>query len=53
MIDIRGGELHRSVMEDNQERARVENDLNRVVDALPELVWTALPDGRLDFLNQR
>lgn len=28
-------------------------DLSRVVDALPGLVWTALPDGQLDFVNQR
>jgi PAS domain S-box-containing protein len=31
----------------------MENQLGRVVDALPGLVWTALPDGHIDFLNQR
>ena len=31
----------------------MENNLNRVVDLLPGLVWTALPDGQVDFLNQR
>ena len=31
----------------------MENELSRVVDALPGLVWTALPDGHIDFLNQR
>jgi PAS domain S-box-containing protein len=31
----------------------IANDLSRVVDALPGLVWTALPDGRIDFINQR
>jgi PAS domain S-box-containing protein len=31
----------------------MENDLSRVIDALPGLVWTALPDGHIDFLNQR
>jgi PAS domain S-box-containing protein len=31
----------------------MENELNRVVDVLPGLVWTALPDGQVDFLNQR
>src|SRR6476661_2075795 len=31
----------------------MENQLNQVVDALPGLVWTALPDGDIDFLNQR
>jgi PAS domain S-box-containing protein len=28
-------------------------ELSRVVDALPGLVWTALPDGQIDFLNER
>jgi PAS domain S-box-containing protein len=27
--------------------------LSRLVDALPGLVWTALPDGNVDFVNQR
>ena len=31
----------------------MENQLSRVVDALPGLVWTAHPDGHIDFLNQR
>jgi PAS domain S-box-containing protein len=31
----------------------MENELSRVVDRLPGLVWTALPDGHADFLNQR
>ncbi len=31
----------------------MKNKLSRVVDALPGLVWTALPDGRIDFLNKR
>jgi PAS domain S-box-containing protein len=31
----------------------MENKLLHVVDALPGLVWTALPDGQVDFLNQR
>jgi PAS domain S-box-containing protein len=28
-------------------------ELRRVVDTLPGLVWTARPDGHIDFLNQR
>ena len=31
----------------------MENDLSLVVDSLPGLVWTALPDGHVNFLNQR
>lgn len=28
------------------------DDLSRVLNALPGLVWTSLPDGQIDFLNQ-
>jgi PAS domain S-box-containing protein len=31
----------------------MENDISRVANALPGLVWTALPDGQIDFLNHR
>jgi PAS domain S-box-containing protein len=30
----------------------MENELGPVVDTLPGLVWTALPDGSVDFLNR-
>ena len=30
----------------------MENDLSSVVDLLPGLVWTAQPDGQVDFLNR-
>ena len=30
----------------------MENDLALVLDALPGLVWTTLPDGRVDFLSR-
>lgn len=31
----------------------MDNELSRTVDALPGLVWTALPDGHIEFVNQR
>jgi CheY-like chemotaxis protein len=31
----------------------MENDFPRVVDALPGIAWTALPDGYIHILNQR
>ena len=31
----------------------MEHDLGQIVDALPGLVWTARPDGRVEFLNAR
>jgi PAS domain S-box-containing protein len=29
------------------------SELGRIVDALPGLVWSAFPDGQIDFLSQR
>lgn len=31
----------------------MDNELSRTVDALPGLVWTAFPDGRIEFVNRR
>jgi PAS domain S-box-containing protein len=31
----------------------MDRELGAVVDALPGLVWTAFPDGQIDYLNQR
>ena len=31
----------------------MEFELSHLIEALPGLVWTALPDGRADFLNRR
>jgi len=31
----------------------MDSELSRIVDALPGLVWTALSDGHIDFVNQR
>jgi hypothetical protein len=31
----------------------MDSELSRVVDAHPGVVWTALPDGHIDFLSQR
>ena len=31
----------------------MENEFSRVVNALPGFVWSAAPDGSVDFLNQR
>jgi PAS domain S-box-containing protein len=40
-------------MEQRQERTAMGNEFAQLVNALPGLVWTALPDGRIDFVNQR
>ena len=31
----------------------LEHDASRALNALPGLVWTAFPDGQIDFVNQR
>jgi PAS domain S-box-containing protein len=36
-----------------QETTQMQSEHSRVLDALPGLVWTALPDGQIDFVNQR
>jgi len=33
--------------------ARSEGQLRKIIDTIPTLVWRSLPDGRLDYLNQR
>jgi PAS domain S-box-containing protein len=38
---------------DRVERTAMKFDLGRVLDALPALVWTALPDGYIDYVSQR
>jgi PAS domain-containing protein len=40
-------------MEHCQEHRGTQNGFGILVDALPTLVWTALPDGSIDFLNRR
>src|SRR4051794_37634640 len=38
---------------DTRERIEMEKDLGRVLDSLPSIVWTAVPDGQIDFVNRR
>ena len=30
----------------------MENEIGRIIDAVPGLIWSALPDGQIDFLNR-
>jgi len=34
-------------------QTEMHNELRRVVDRIPELIWTATPDGRAEFVNRR
>ena len=52
--------VNRSLRNEILERERAEEDLRQskdrlrlVIDTLPALVWSKLPDGSADFLNQR
>ena len=31
----------------------MDTETDRILDALPGMIWTALPDGRIDFVNRR
>jgi PAS domain S-box-containing protein len=53
VVDTALGAARLWVMQELPEGTNMHNDLSRVVDALPGLVWTARPDGHVDFLNQR
>src|SRR6185437_289853 len=52
MIDIGRTVGHPSVMR-SREDVGVQNELTCFADTLPALVWTALSDGQIDFLNRR
>jgi PAS domain S-box-containing protein len=52
--------VNQSLRKEIAERERAEEDVHRsegrlrlVIDTLPALVWSKLPDGSADFLNQR
>jgi PAS domain S-box-containing protein len=34
-------------------RPAMDSELDRLVDAVPGLVWTGFPDGQIDFVNRR
>jgi PAS domain S-box-containing protein len=38
---------------EDSSRGPLNDEFRRVVDAIPGLVWTARPDGEVDFVNQR
>src|SRR5262245_5149674 len=37
----------------DQQLTPLESQLRLVIDTIPEQLWSALPDGSLDFVNQR
>ena len=51
-IDLRGGS-GASLGARLSRGPAMDSEFNRIVDALPGLVWTMLPDGQIDFLSQR
>src|SRR2546430_15701233 len=51
MMDVRASSVASS-WSISQGMTAVENQVTSLVDTLPDIVWTALPDGNVDFLNQ-
>ncbi|WP_165252221.1 hybrid sensor histidine kinase/response regulator [Paludisphaera soli] len=46
-------ELERRVEERTRELRASEASFRQLADAMPQIVWTARPDGRLDYYNRR
>ena len=53
MSDIAQLSAARDTAKDGVDVAASHDQFRLAIDSIPGLVWTALPDGRVDFLNQR
>jgi PAS domain S-box-containing protein len=52
-MDVLAGEAHANVTAPLFRETDVQEELRRAIETLPGLVWSAGPDGAVDFLNQR
>lgn len=52
-ISIENARLYADLLTAQQSVRKAEGELRLAVNTIPALVWTALPDGSLDFINQR
>jgi PAS domain S-box-containing protein len=52
-ICIENARLYADLLAAQQLVRKAEGDLRLAINTVPALVWTALPDGSLDFINQR
>jgi formate hydrogenlyase transcriptional activator len=52
-VNLRLAESADSLMNTNERQSPVSSELHSCIDRVPALAWSALPDGSLDFLNQR
>jgi formate hydrogenlyase transcriptional activator len=52
-VSLRLAESADSLMNTNERQSPVSPELRSSIDRVPALAWSALPDGSLDFLNQR
>jgi PAS domain S-box-containing protein len=51
-VTRQGHRVFTGFIRDITERKRAEDRVRQVIDTIPALVWSALPDGSRDFLNQ-
>lgn len=49
----RGEESQRFLQLEEEELKQSEGQFRLLTDAIPQIVWTALPDGKVDYYNQR
>jgi PAS domain S-box-containing protein len=53
-VEFVGAVMDVTAAKQAEERIRQnENELRTIIDAIPAMTWSALPDGSRDFLNQR
>jgi PAS domain S-box-containing protein len=52
-MDVLIAAAHARAHAENREGVAMDIDLGVALDALPAMMWTASPDGRIDFVNRR
>ena len=52
-VDITEKKSAESLRREDASLRESEASLRQLADAMPQIVWTATPDGRVDYLNQR
>src|SRR5262245_3942270 len=53
IAEVRHRRQYNSPMAGSEGQSRARLELHDFIDSVPALAWSALPDGTLDFFNQR
>ncbi len=52
-ISLEHAQLHADLKQAQARTQQAEQDTRRIVDGIPAMIWTASPDGRVTYVNQR